>query len=336
MKSSHRSCPRFAPVTVILIFLLVSPKWLDISIISLLTKILIFGLLAMSLDIVFGYAGLWSFCHAGLFGVAAYTNGVLIQHYGITSFWIAAPLSILMAAGVSALFAWVGLRVSGIYFLLITLALGQLIFSVAFEWKKITGGSQGLINIPYPDIGVVLSPTRYYYFTLIIVLGCGIVLHRFLKSPFGYSLRGIRENETRMISLGFNVWRHKFIAFVVSGAFAGIAGILYVHYNGVINPAGVDMASSGLIAIMVLIGGSGTLWGGMLGSAVIYLLSHFVSLFTPERWPLILGACFVGAVMFARRGLYLQCCKLWAGLINPKEQMLSPGNESIHHGDTES
>jgi len=297
------------------LLLSVAPAWIDISIISLLTKILIFGLLAMSLDIVFGYVGLWSFCHAALFGVAAYTNGILIQHCGITSFWLAAPLSVLTAGAVSALFAWIGLRMSGIYFLLITLALGQLIFSVAFVWKNVAGGSQGLINIPYPNMGVDFSPVRFFYFTLIITIICGFVLHRLIKSPFGYSLQGIRENETRMISLGFNAWKHKFLAFVISGAFAGIAGILYVHYNGIIIPTGVNMASSGLIAVMILIGGSGTLWGGLIGSAVIYILSYFVSLFTPERWPLILGACFVAAVMFARGGLYPQLLKLWNRVI---------------------
>jgi branched-chain amino acid transport system permease protein len=332
MRLGNRPLVRFAPAIAVVILLMAAPAWIDISLISLITKILIFGLLAMSLDIVFGYVGLWSFCHAALFGVAAYTNGILIQHFDITSFWLAAPLGIVAAAIVSALFAWIGLRMSGIYFLLITLALGQLIFSVAFVWKEITGGSQGLINIPYPSIGIEFSPTSYYYFTLIIVLICAFVLHHLLKSPFGYSLQGIRENETRMITLGFNTWRHKFLAFVISGAFAGIAGILYVHYNGIIIPTGVDMASSGLIAIMVIIGGSGTLWGGMIGSAVIYILSHFVSLFTPERWPLILGACFVTAVIFARGGIFPQLRERWNKVVTPRGQALSPGTELIRHG----
>ena len=335
MKGIKGQLVRFTPAIALVILLLAAPAWIDISIMSLLTKIMIFGLLAMSLDVVFGYVGLWSFCHAALFGVAAYTNGILIQHYGITSFWLAAPMSILMAAAVAALFAWIGLRMTGIYFLLITLALGQLVFSVAFVWRKMTGGSQGLINIPYPGIGIDFSPTSYYYFTLIIILICGFVLHRLLKSPFGYSLQGIRENETRMIALGFNTWMHKFLAFVISGAFAGISGILYVHYNGIIIPTGVDMASSGLIAIMVLIGGAGTLWGAMIGSGVIYILSYFVSILTPERWPLILGACFVAAVMFARGGIYPQLCTLWNKVITPKIKTINTEKELIYHGSIE-
>ena len=311
---------RFAPSTVLVALLLSAPVWADISIVSLLTKILIFGALAMSLDLVFGYLGLWSFCHAALFGVAAYTDAILIQHFGVSSFWLAAPLSILAAAAVAALFAWIGLRMSGIYFLLITLALGQLVFSVAFVGKAFTGGSQGLVNISYPNIGMEFSPISFYYFTFIIVLVCAVILHLLLKSPFGYSLRGIRENETRMKAMGFNTWMHKFVAFTISGAFAGAAGLLYVHYNGIIIPTGVDMASSGLIIIMVLIGGAGTLWGAMIGSAIIYILSYYVSLFTPERWPLILGACFVAAVMFSRGGIYPQLFRLWRQVSGAKSK----------------
>lgn len=319
MKGSNAQILRFVPAATIVVLLAVAPAFVDISIVSLLTKILIFGLLAMSLDVVFGYVGLWSFCHAALFGVAAYTNGILILQCDVTGFWLAAPLSVLTAAVVAAFFAWIALRMSGIYFLLITLALGQLIFSIASVWRKVTGGSQGLINIPYPYIGIDFSPVSYYYFALVITLLCAIVLHRLLKSPFGYSLQGIRENETRMTSLGFNVWRHKFLAFVISGVFAGVAGVLYTHYNGIIVPNGVDMASSGLIAIMVIIGGAGTLWGAMIGSGIIFILSYFVSLFTPERWPLVLGSCFVAAVMFARGGIYPQVRRLWEKLISPAE-----------------
>ncbi len=311
MKSRKEQLIHFLPSILLIAFLMSAPVWIDLSVVSLMTKILIYGLLGMSLDIVFGYAGLWSLCHAAIFGVAAYTNGILIQHFGITSFWVAAPISIVLAAGVSAAFAWIGLRMSGIYFLLITLALGQLIYSTVFVWKEMTGGSDGIINISYPSMGVEFSTKSYYYFTVIIILICAFVMYRFLNSPFGYSLQGIRENETRMLTLGFNTWRHKFLAFILSGVFAGIAGILYVHYNGIIMPQSVDMASSGLVAIMVIIGGSGTLWGALIGSAIIYLLSYYASIFTPDRWPLILGACFVGAVMFSRGGIFPQICNFW-------------------------
>lgn len=335
MRLSNGQLIRFTPAIAVVIFAVSVPAWIDVSLISLFTKILIFGLLAMSLDMVFGYIRLWSFCHAALFGVAAYTNGILIQNFSVTSFWLAAPVSIVAAVGVSALFAWIGLRMSGIYFLLITLALGQMIFSIAFTWKEMTGGSDGVINIPYPSIGINFSAASYYYFTLIIVIICALVLYRLLNSPFGFSLQGIRENETRMLTLGFNTLRHKFLAFVISGAFAGIAGILYVHYNGIIIPQSIDMASSGLIAIMVIIGGSGTLWGAVIGSGVIYVLSHLISIYAPQRWPLILGGCFVAAVMFTRGGIFPELSKLWNKVVTPRSKALSAKSELIKHGSDE-
>lgn len=310
-KAANKQLVHYAPALVVVLFLVLAPAWMDISFISLTTKILIFGLLAMSLDMVFGYLGLWSFCHAALFGVAAYTNGIMIQQFHITNFWLAAPVGIIAAAAVAALFAWITLRTSGIFFLLITLALGQLIYSIAFTWKEVTGGSNGIINIPYPNIGLDFTPFTYYYFTLIIVVICALIMYRILRSSFGYSLQGIRENETRMLTLGFNTWRHKFIAFSLSGAFAGVAGILYIHFNGVIIPNSVDMASSSLIAIMVIIGGSSSLWGALIGSLVLYVLSYWVSIFTPERWPLILGGCFIAAALFARGGIFPKLSKLW-------------------------
>ena len=311
MKSRSIRSIYFIPAIMVLSFMLSAPAWIDLGLISLLTKILIFGLLAISLDIVFGYVGLWSLCHAALFGVAAYTNGILINQFEITCFWIAAPLSIIAASIFAALFAWIGLRMSGIYFLLITLGLGQLVHSIAFMWKEVTGGSDGIINVPYPDLGIEFTTRSFYYFTLIVIVISILILLCLLRSPFGYGLQGIRENEKRMLTLGYNTWKYKFIAFVISGAFAGLSGVLYVHYNGVIMPQSVDMASSGLIAIMVIIGGSGTLWGGLIGSGIIFILSYYASIYMPERWPLILGVCFVLAVMLVRGGIFPQLRKLW-------------------------
>jgi branched-chain amino acid transport system permease protein len=300
----------FTPAIIILAFFIGGPLFLGTALVSLLTKILIFALMAMSLDIAFGYTGLWSFGQAALFGVAAYTNGILIKHYGITSFWLAAPSGILMAIVISAVFGLIALRVSGIYFLLITFALGQLIYSIAVKWVKMTGGSDGLGGIPYPDIGFSLTPISFYYFTLVVLSLCALVLFLVVKSPFGYGLQGIRENGTRMHTLGYNIWLHKYIAFIISGLFGGVAGILYIHFNGVITPGSVGMAASGLAVIMIIIGGSGTLWGAIIGSGTIFILEYFISMITPERWPAILGACFVAAVLFARGGILLKLTNL--------------------------
>lgn len=301
----------FTPAIIIIAFLIIGPLFIGTALVSLLTKILIFALMAMSLDIAFGYTGLWSFGHAALFGVAAYTNGILIKHYSITSFWLAAPAGILMAIVASAVFGLIALRVSGIYFLLITFALGQLIYSIAIKWIKMTGGSDGLGGIPYPDLGFSLSPISFYYFTLVILSIGALVLYLVVKSPFGCGLQGIRENEIRMRTLGYNIWLHKYIAFLTSGLFGGVAGILYIHFNGVITPGSVGMGASGLAIIMIIIGGSGTLWGAMIGSGTLFILEYFISMVTPERWPAILGACFVATVSFARGGILLKLINLW-------------------------
>jgi branched-chain amino acid transport system permease protein len=303
----------FTPAIIILAFLMGGPLFIGTAWVSLLTKILIFALMAMSLDIAFGYAGLWSFGHAALFGVAAYTNGILIKHYSITSFWLAAPSGIFMAMVASAIFGLIALRMSGLYFLLITFALGQLIYSIAHKWIRMTGGSDGLRGIPYPNLmsSFSLSPISFYYFTLVVLGICAVVLYLVTKSPFGYELEGIRENETRMRVLGYNTWLHKYIAFIISGLFGGVAGVMYIHFNGLVTPASVGMTASGLAIIMIIIGGRGTLWGAMIGSGVIFFLEYLVSMLTPERWPAILGACFIAAVLFTRGGILPKLTNLW-------------------------
>lgn len=304
---------RFAPHIIIGLSLMLLPNYLDLSLVSLLTKILIFGLLVMSLDILVGYSGLWSFGHAALFGVGAYTTGILITRFGITSFWLSAPSGILMAVLAACVFGVIALRVSAIYFLLITFALGQLVFSIAMKWVPMTGGSDGLTGVPYPDFFGFswYSPVGFYYFVLVVFVICSLLLYLFIKSPFGLSLQGIREDEPRMRSLGYNTWLTRYIAFIISGLFAGVAGVLYVHFNGYISPRDVGFAGSGMLWLMLIIGGSGTLWGAAIGSGVVLLLQYSVSIFTPERWPLIMGASFVAAVMFFRGGIFPRVLNLW-------------------------
>ncbi len=289
---------------------------MDISLVSLLTKILIFGLLAMSLDLVFGYVGLWSFAHAALFGVSAYAAAIFVIHYHITSFWIVLPGGMFVAGIVAGIFGFIALRVSAIYFLLITLALGQLVFGIVTTFRRLTGGSNGLAGIQYPDLTfpflpAALSSTGFYYLTLIIFVVCAFVLYTLLNSPFGYSLRGIRENESRMRGLGYNTWLIKFTAFIVSGLFAGVAGVLYVHFNGIIAPGDVGVMASGAVMLMVIIGGAGTLWGALIGSVVILSLQHFIGLIIPERWPLVMGICFALVVICLRGGIFPYLHILW-------------------------
>lgn len=306
---------RFTPLIVVILILAILPAFAGLAIVSLMTKILIYGLLVMSLDFLVGYTGLWAFGHAAFFGIGAYTTGILYRELGITSFLITAPTSILITVLSACFLGVIALRVSQIYFLLITIAMGQLVFGIfntsAGTLGAITGGSDGLGGIPYPGLGFSFTPTTYYFFCLIIVIICAFLIYRIAHSPFGYSLQGIRESEIRQKALGYNTWLYKYIAFIIGGFFASISGILYVHFNGFISPDSVGVEASGLLWLMLIIGGGGTLWGGLIGSGVILSLEYFVSGITPERWPLIMGSCFVIVVLFFRQGLFPQLEKLW-------------------------
>jgi branched-chain amino acid transport system permease protein len=304
MTAIKRRLIEILPGLIVVLFLIAAPYLVGSVITSLLTKIIIFALLAMALDVAFGYTGLWSFCHAAIFGVAGYTVGLFIEYSKITSFWIIAPSAVLAATVVSVFFALVSLRVSGLFFLIITFALGQMVYSSTLAWNDWTHGFEGMSGIPYPDIGFSLSPTGYYYFSFIVFLICIYVLNRIIKSPFGLSLQGIRESETRMRCLGYKIWFHKFLVFVITGFFSGIAGVLYTYYNGIITPSDVGFVASGLIMIIIIMGGTGTFWGAFLGGFIIFFLNYYVSSLLPDRWPIILGIVFVGAALIARNGIF--------------------------------
>jgi branched-chain amino acid transport system permease protein len=296
-----------APYLIAAVIFIVFPLVLESYYLSVVTMILIFGLFAMSLNIIFGHTGLNSLGHAAFFGTAGYVTGISIVTYGIKSFWISAPLGILGAAVTAAIFGIIALRVSGVYFLLVTFALGQLLWTVAEKWYSVTMGRSGFVGIPAPDLGLSLldlgSPIRFYYFVFVIFVVCYYLMARFHSSPFGYALQGIRERESRMRALGYNVWLYKYIAYIVAGVFAGMGGILYAHFNGSIAPSHIGFPTSALVMLMVILGGAGTLWGPVLGAALIVLIQSFASLLVPARWPLILGVLFVIGVMGFRGGI---------------------------------
>ncbi|MCX8023545.1 MAG: branched-chain amino acid ABC transporter permease, partial [Syntrophorhabdaceae bacterium] len=225
---------KYLPFLIVGAIIIPLPLYADLSLVSLLTKILIFGLLVMSLDLLVGFTGLPAFGHAAFFGLAAYTVAVLYKHFNITNFWVNATAGVLMSTLTSAFFGLVALRVSGVYFLLITLAMGQLVYGVVHTsigpLGKLTGGSDGLAGVSFPEIlGYTFEAESYCYLTMVVVCIASFVLNRFLKSPFGYALQGIRENEIRARSLGYNTWFYQYVAFVTGGFFAGIAGVLYIY-----------------------------------------------------------------------------------------------------------
>ncbi len=215
---------RFSLYFVIGLILIVLPIFLPMYLQGLMTKILVFAIFAISLDLIWGYTGLSSMGHAAFFGIAGYATAILIRHYGAVTFLETAPLSILITTVFAAVFGIISLRVSGLYFLMVTLALGQALFSIAWEWYHVTGGAFGL-TIPPLKLGipgVTSTSISIYYFVFILFIICYFLLRLIVKSPFGHVLQGIRENEPRMRALGYNTWLYKYIAFIIAGFFAGI------------------------------------------------------------------------------------------------------------------
>ncbi|HTK89176.1 MAG TPA: branched-chain amino acid ABC transporter permease [Verrucomicrobiae bacterium] len=272
--------------------------------VDLLTKMLIFAIFAMSLNLSLGYAGLPSLGHAAYFGVGAYTVGLLAVRVW-NNFWVDMACGLVAAAVAAALFGLLALRAEGSYLLMITLALAQVLWGIAFGWRRLTGGDDGLPGIPRPAEGLPLSLAdgrRFYYLVLVCFVASVAVLALVTRSPFGRALVGIRESARRMEVLGYDTWRYKYVAFVLAGLFAGLAGNLFVYYNGFVSPAYLSIVFSAAALIMVILGGAGTLLGPVLGSAVIVYLENAVSAYT-QRWLLVLGLVYVAVTLFVPEGL---------------------------------
>ena len=287
-----------------IVALLALPCLLSPYYLGLVVKMMIFALFAMSLDLLIGYTGMASLGHAAYFGVAAYATGLLALRLD-WSVWFALPAGLFVAALTALLFGLLALRTRGSYFLMITLALSQVLWGIAFGWRTLTGGDDGLPEVPRPDLGLPWSmahSTPFYYFVLFFTAVGTLLLVRIVISPFGYALRGIRESETRMLALGYNVWRYKLVCFVLAAIFAGLAGSLYVYYNRFVSPDYIHVARSAEVLLMVLLGGAGSLIGPAIGATLIVLLENIISAYT-ERWLMLLGFVYVLVALFAPNGL---------------------------------
>ena len=266
---------------------------------SLATLTLIYALLAMSIDILAGYAGRTPLCHGAIFGVATYVVMYFVTTLG-GSPWIGMLLGILVAVAVSMVFAVLAVRTTGVYFLLLTLALGMVVWGICQRWTSVTGGENGLRGAVRP--AWLLDPMHFYYFVLAVGLVATLVMWRFVNSPFGLTLRGIRESESRMKSLGYHTTLHLIAGFMFSGLMAGVSGVLYALFNSFVSPSTVALAQSVKGLLMAIIGGVGTLFGGVVGAAVIIGLENIVSSYT-ERWSMVLGLLFVLTMIFAPEGV---------------------------------
>ncbi len=276
--------------------------------IRLVNEMLIYGLLAMSLDVLLGYTGLLSFMPNAYLGIGAYISGLFLIHAAPEGLWLAL-LAGVVATGIIALpVGWVQVRTGGLAFALLTLAFGMMFYTVAWKWYGVTGGDDGLMGIPQPDIslaGFTLGssgdPTAMYLLTLGIVLICFLLTRRIMGSPFGAVLEAIRENEERASFLGINVRRYKLLGWMLSCMLAGISGGLFILYKGYIGPTTMHAFAGAAVLMMVLLGGMGTLWGPIIGAGIFIFIQDYISTMT-EHWELFVGLVVMLLVLFMPKG----------------------------------
>jgi branched-chain amino acid transport system permease protein len=269
------------------------------------TKSLILGLFAMSLNLLLGLCGLSTFGHALYFGIAAYSVAFLSLHFGITSLWLNLAIAVVLAGVLSIVLVPLTLRARGTYYGMITLAIAQVGWGIAHGWRSVTGGDDGLPGLKRPDVfGFSFAGEVSFYYLALVVCGiCAALIAVFVASPFGHALVGTRENETRMRVLGYNVWRYQYVASIIAALFAGVAGMMFVYFTGYVSPVYLSVSMSAQTLLMVVLGGSTALFGPVLGALIIVLLDNLVSYVT-ERWLLVLGIIYVLVTLYAPRGLW--------------------------------
>jgi branched-chain amino acid transport system permease protein len=286
-------------VLIVLAIAAVLPFVLSNYQVGLATEMLIFGMLAMSIDILAGFAGRTSLGHGAIFGVSGYVVVYASAQAGLPPA-VAFVLGIIAATLVAIVFALLAVRTSGVYFLLLTLALGMIVWGICLRWTQVTGGENGMRGDVRPAI--LVGHRAFYWAVLVVTMFVSYAMWRFVRSPFGLTLLGIRDSESRMRSLGYNVPLHLFVGFAVSGFFAGIAGALYAMFNNFVSPSTVALAQSVEGVLMMIAGGVGTLFGGFVGAAAIITLENVVSAYT-ERWQTVLGLTFIVIMIFAPEGI---------------------------------
>jgi branched-chain amino acid transport system permease protein len=273
----------------------------------LITRILILAILAMSVDLLLGFTGLSSMGQAAYLGLGAYLAAILATRcqFGLGwDFLLVILFGILLGVATAALFGLLALRAGGVYFLMITLALSQCVWGLAYRWNSLTGGDNG-INLPdRPVLGMIRlgNDATYFYLVLGFFVVSLLSLYVLVQSPFGHSLVGIREREIRMRILGYNTWLHKYIAFIIAGGFGGLAGVLWAELSGQVSPEELTLTTSVDALLMVVLGGPGTLMGGVFGAAIVLFLREYLSTLVPW-WQYVLGGTYVLAIYYLPDGL---------------------------------
>ena len=276
------------------------------------SEIWIFAIFGLGLNLLLGYTGLLSFGQSTFFGSAGYVAGYLLKHFG-TNLFLVLGIGIVVGALSAAIVGYLCVQRSGLYFIMLTFALNQLFYFTAYQWTTVTGGEDGMPGIPRPSVlGLgIHAPLAYYAVVALLFLLSLWVMKRIVESPLGKILQAIRENELRAEALGYNVPRMKLAAFVIGGAFSGLAGVLYAMLFGIMPLEAIGFVFSGNVVFATLIGGSGSLYGPVIGSFVFIWLSESVSAMW-ARWPLLLGVAFVIVVLFFRGGVVEAWARFWA------------------------
>jgi branched-chain amino acid transport system permease protein len=315
-----------------LLILAALPFWVGNTFyVNIATQILLYAVFALGINVLVGYAGLVTLGHAGLFGVAAYAGARMLNgghgHAAVAAGALAAALV------VAALFAVLALRGTGLGFVMITVALGQIVWGIAYRWISITNGDNGISIKGRPSpLGLSLaSPAAFYWAVLIVFVVAVASMAVLAASPFGASLRGTRDQPRRMQALGYHVWMIRFIAFVFSGFWSGVAGLLYLYYHQFVSPHAVALTASAEALLMVISGGTGTLLGPIAGAALVVVMKNVASAYV-ERWNFVLGAIFVAIVVFMPEGFVPGTVRLWrwaAGAGRPRAAapVPAPGEE---------
>lgn len=298
------------PLLILVLLLPVIANALDEGFyIGVASRILILALAATSLNLILGFGGMVSFGHAAFVGVGAYAVGILMQN-GVASAWIAWPAAFVFGGLFALVIGMMSLRTHGVYFIMITLAFAQMLFYLMISLKTY-GGEDGLSLTSRSKLGLGLDladDVQFYYVVLALFVVAFVGIQRILNARFGHVLQGIRENETRMEAIGFPVYRYKLIAFTLAGAIAGLAGALLANQDSFVSPSMLKWTQSGMLMIMVILGGVGHLFGGLVGAAVFLLIEETLMSYT-IHWQFGLGAVLLAVVLLAPNGL----TNLWRG-----------------------
>jgi branched-chain amino acid transport system permease protein len=302
---------RLAILGLALLALVTLPLWMPgIYYINVGSQILFYAVFALGLNVLVGYAGLVSLGHAGLFGISAYATGYMLQlGAGHT---VAIVVALIVGVASMAVFALLSLRSSGIGFIMITLALGEILWGLAYRWISLTGGDNGISvrGRPAPFGYSLTDPVHFYYAALAVFIVAVVMVAIFVRSPFGASLMGTRDQPRRMNALGYHVWMIRFYACLFSGLLTAVSGILFVYYTNFISPQTLALTSSAEVLLMVISGGPGTLLGPIVGATLVVVIKTVVSGFI-ERWNFLLGAIFVAIVILVPEGIVPGTVRLW-------------------------